>query len=810
MIRSPIALALVAALGVGASLSSAPAVAQQAAPSAVSIRTGASALDGPFGVRLAVYDRRSFEISWDRIPGAVTYRVQVGGRTVQENGAVSRYVANVNLSGGFNYWLTALGRSENVIASRGFRVQPAASPQLVGTGESAGRSTPPAPANLRAEVYSSSAGEVFWDRVSGTRLEYRVSLDGGVVATTTGTSYFVGSRPGIDGTRVEVVAIAPNGAASSASSTTLGSGSSSNPTPGPGAPPAPANARLDVYSGTAAELFFDRAPLSANVVETEIRRDGTVIGTTNGTSFFDPNRTPSRRYTYELVAVNAAGARSSASTVGDTTPAPGPTDDPAAENGLPEDCLLAVAEDGTRYCYTAATRELLASRQDGQTLWRFTLPGNDTINEIRSIAFAQGRLVILAATTDDAGPAIEFSTFEPSGAFVATYVLDAGELPVGTQIDPSNAAIYGTARALYLSAALIDERSSGSPNVVVPDSILVRYDATNGALEAWRGTAGDRARELRDPAGPDATLAIVRDGAPEGIDPWLLAPVTTPLVNDDTWETHLLLARRWLEGRYLDEALDRIEVVLPADGAFNGPPVDCPEGGSVEYTGFGNRTSEFRRVYRNCRTAGAFIDGTVTATVTSQGDGGGSVQASTTVYEGFVVELDDARRTTFEIDATVSQRVARSSFQCVSISEQWTTTVERFVERSERGTLRVRSARASRSIDTDTGTTINGFADGPGFTCPTASTRTSASANASIAPPFAPEITIVVQFADAGPATSSDAELSVRADDGSSVTAVGPLDGTRADRTSWGSDGGRTELFTLRRLRPDLTALAER
>ena len=139
MIRSPITLALVAALGVGASLSPVPTFAQQASPSAASIRTGSSALDGAFGVRLAVYDRRSFEISWSRIPGAVTYRVRVGDRTVQENGAVSRYVANVDLSGGFDYSLTALGplgQRRSPRASSGSSRRP--DPQLVGTGESGG------------------------------------------------------------------------------------------------------------------------------------------------------------------------------------------------------------------------------------------------------------------------------------------------------------------------------------------------------------------------------------------------------------------------------------------------------------------------------------------------------------------------------------------------------------------------------------------------------------------------------------------------------------------------------------------------
>ena len=185
-------------------------------------------------------------------------------------------------------------------------------------GAGGGRPTPPA--NLTSRVYSSSAGEVFWDRVSGANLSYEVALDGEVAATTDGTSYFVGDRPGLDGTTVEVVAIGPDGSRSGASSTVLGNGGPSNPdpdqNPGAAAPPAPANARIDVYSGTAAELFWDRVPAGANVAETEIVRDGEVLGTRDGTSFVDPNRTPGRDHRYELVAVDASGARSAVTVVG--------------------------------------------------------------------------------------------------------------------------------------------------------------------------------------------------------------------------------------------------------------------------------------------------------------------------------------------------------------------------------------------------------------------------------------------------------------------------------------------------------------
>ena len=280
----------------------------------------------PANLRAQAYSPSAAELFWDRADQrGLTYEVSRNGRTVATTDGTSAFLSGLPRTDGVTFDVVA-------VDSNGRRS--GAATVTLGGGDpnpsGPGGDAPAAPSNLRAEVYSSSAGEVFWDRVSGTRLEYEVSLDGEVAATTTGTSYFVGSRPGIDGTRVEVVAIGPDGTRSSASSTTLGDGGSSNPDPDPGTdgPPAPANARIEVYSSTAAELFFDRAPASANVVETEISRDGEVIGTTNGTSFFDPNRAPGRDYVYELVAVDASGNRSSATTVGEAENPPEGSDLP--------------------------------------------------------------------------------------------------------------------------------------------------------------------------------------------------------------------------------------------------------------------------------------------------------------------------------------------------------------------------------------------------------------------------------------------------------------------------------------------------
>ncbi len=320
---------------------------ERSAPVAVSVvggdRSGAVGAGGgrptpPANLRADVYSSSAIELFWDRNPAQrLSYEVLIDGQSVTTTDGTSYFTDG--LRGGQRYEIDVVA-----IDSNGRR-SGAANVTVNTTGGTDAPTNPmqpvtPAPANLRSELYSSTAGELFWDRVPGANLSYEVSLGGGVVATTDGTSYFVGGRRGLDGTRVRVVAIGPNGRRSSVSSTTFGDGA---PSPDPGdAPPAPANARLDVYSSTAAELFFDRAPSSANVVETEISRDGEVIGSTNGTSFFDPGRTPGRDYVYELVAVNGSGARSSATTVGEATP-PSQGDDLPTDAAARLDTLFALA-----------------------------------------------------------------------------------------------------------------------------------------------------------------------------------------------------------------------------------------------------------------------------------------------------------------------------------------------------------------------------------------------------------------------------------------------------------------------------------
>ena len=225
-------------------------------------------------MRLSVHDARSFELAWSRIPNAVTYHVQVGSRTVQENGAISRFVGNADLSRGFDYILTALDRAGRALATQRFRVQLASAAQLVASGGGTGTPTtptdpmapvtPPNPTGgpirtgtstiggdipVRLAVYDARSYELFWERVPGAAT-YRLSRGGRVVQESNAVSRFVTGVNGTASFAYTLVALDRSGNAlrstsftvspSAATQLVLGTGTTAPTTPtNPTTPPAP-------------------------------------------------------------------------------------------------------------------------------------------------------------------------------------------------------------------------------------------------------------------------------------------------------------------------------------------------------------------------------------------------------------------------------------------------------------------------------------------------------------------------------------------------------------------------------------------
>ena len=265
----------------------------------------------PGALRVEVYSDTAAELFWQRSTDdgiVLAYEIALNDSIVDTLDALSHFRDDLQADVRYEVAVTAIDNEGN-------RSTPATLSFVGGERDQVGGGAPLPPANLRASIYSGSALELFWDRVTGTVLSHEIRIDGAIIGTTNGTSFFIDSLlPGREYV-LDVVALDSGGDRSSASTVVARTNGSSN-SGGAERPVAPQNARIIVYSATAAELFWDRAPDSEQVSRTRVLRDGVEVGVTEGISFFDNTRAPGTRHQYELIAVNTAGVESSASVVG--------------------------------------------------------------------------------------------------------------------------------------------------------------------------------------------------------------------------------------------------------------------------------------------------------------------------------------------------------------------------------------------------------------------------------------------------------------------------------------------------------------
>ena len=414
----------------------------------------------PSGLRVGVYSDTAAELFWSRSTdpdGLVRgYEIRRDGTLLDTRDALSYFTDDLVESRAFSFTVTAVDFD-------GERSDPASVRVVLGGGPGGADPTPPtggggapaAPSGLRTELYSSSAGEVFWDRVPGANLSYEVRLDGEAVATTDGTSLFVDGRVGLGGTGVEVVAIGPGGARSDASAATLGDAGPPVPDPGPGAdaPPSPRDARLEVYSSTAAELFWTRPE---GVATTRVLRDGEELAASDATSYFDPAREPGRDYAYTLVSRTADGRESAPVTLGEGEAPEPPTGAAPRLTRITDDFatggpsaggpvgLKGVSEDGSRVFFTSRADDLVPFVGDGGALYRHDVEA-DRLEAIVRLDLRNRRLTRFDASAD--GDAIVYdhrgTTFyaEASDGFGPRDLEDV--LPAGGRVTSATLADGG-------------------------------------------------------------------------------------------------------------------------------------------------------------------------------------------------------------------------------------------------------------------------------------------------------------------------------------------------------------------------------
>jgi chitodextrinase/endonuclease/exonuclease/phosphatase family metal-dependent hydrolase len=158
--------------------------------------------------------------------------------------------------------------------------------------------------DLRGEVYSQSALELFWTR-NDQADAYAVYRDGRLLATIDGISYF---EEGLaSGTTYDYVVV------SLAQGEPLDDDAVSLTTRGKTIPMGPAaviNLTGAVYSSTAVEIFWDIDQESRRAVGFNVLRDGELLTSRNARSYFEEGLMPGTRYRYEVIAYDADGNQS--------------------------------------------------------------------------------------------------------------------------------------------------------------------------------------------------------------------------------------------------------------------------------------------------------------------------------------------------------------------------------------------------------------------------------------------------------------------------------------------------------------------
>ena len=271
----------------------------------------------PRNLTLALYSPSVAEIFWDRAENPLTrYDVFRNGELVSEAQFGISYfdpTLNPTLNPPIVYTYTVIA-----INQQGERSE-AAAVSVESSGDSSEQASVPSPQGLRATVYSSSAGELFWDRAAAALTQYDVFRNDILVSEGQfGISYFDSSINENELFEYTVVAIDSQGNRSAPAIVQINNVSTLMQ---------PENLSISVYSNSAAELFWDRQGSGQRFV---ILRDGVEVGNTDGTSFFDDGLPGQGSYTFDVFAVGVNGARSAPASivavVGGEQP-PGPADD---------------------------------------------------------------------------------------------------------------------------------------------------------------------------------------------------------------------------------------------------------------------------------------------------------------------------------------------------------------------------------------------------------------------------------------------------------------------------------------------------
>ena len=268
--------------------------------------TGVTGFNSISGFHTEVYSSTAAELFWD-IDGQAVSHIYINGRLVARiNEGKSLFIENlppgervlVSVGEGWPY---DEGQQYSYMLAYDYPLMHAWIEMP--DGFPIEHESTPAVTGLRAEVYSSSAAEVFWDRADEVLTRYRVYINDEFLIETDAVSWFFDNLPADSQTTVGIVAVEPAGPDGRRSGFLIETSFRTfqeygNPL---------VNCYVEglhstVYSSTAAEVFWDR---DATGPQYELFLNGEFLIDTDATSWFFKGLEPGSVQSVSVKVVNA-------------------------------------------------------------------------------------------------------------------------------------------------------------------------------------------------------------------------------------------------------------------------------------------------------------------------------------------------------------------------------------------------------------------------------------------------------------------------------------------------------------------------
>ncbi|MFK7855911.1 MAG: hypothetical protein AB8B79_17475 [Granulosicoccus sp.] len=275
----------------------------------------------PVNFTAAVYSQTAAELFWQRAADNGTirgYEITQNGNSLGIFDALSLFQDDLVAGVSYTYDIAAIDTDGNrsttssVTFTAGIRIE---NPEQE-------NSAVPEPTNLSVAVYSDSALELFWDRITTDTLSYEVIQNGQSLGTTNGTSFFVDGLAAGQLYSFDVQAINNAGDRSAVSNIDVGSNTQTPDNGGPdtlnngGSLNPPLDTIITNYSTSVAELSWINTSNTGTQSSVEILRNNIFVANSNGSSFYDDARPVDTNATYSLTTVTSEGQRSETIQIG--------------------------------------------------------------------------------------------------------------------------------------------------------------------------------------------------------------------------------------------------------------------------------------------------------------------------------------------------------------------------------------------------------------------------------------------------------------------------------------------------------------